>query len=63
LLPVEVADKAEACRQRSLGRPLVPEAVRQRLRELVGADPEASPLEVLRQLREASCARRRPWWE
>ncbi|HEX2219575.1 MAG TPA: IS21 family transposase [Gemmatimonadales bacterium] len=50
--PVEAADEAEARRQRGLGRPPVPAAVRQRLRELLGADPEAPPLEVLRQLRE-----------
>ena len=50
--PVEEADEAEARRRRGLGRPPVPEAVRQRLRELLGADAEAPPLEVLRQLRE-----------
>jgi transposase len=46
------ADDTEARRQRRVGRPPVPEPVRQRLRELVAADPEAPPLEVLRQLRE-----------
>ena len=50
--PVEAADEAEARRRRGLGRPPVPEAVRQRLRELLGSEPEAPPLEVLRQLRE-----------
>lgn len=46
------ADDTEARRQRRVGRPPVPETVRLRLRELVSADPEAPPLEVLRQLRE-----------
>lgn len=54
--PVEVAEEAEARRRRGLGRPPVPEAIRQRLRELLGADPETPPLEVLRQLREEGTA-------
>ena len=49
---VESADDAEARRLRRVGRPPVPESVRQRLRELVAADFKAPPLEVLRQLRE-----------
>ncbi len=54
--PVEGAEEAEARRRRGLGRPPVEVAVRQRLRELLGADPEAPPLEVLRQLREEGTA-------
>lgn len=54
--PVEAAEEAEARRRRGLGRPPVEAAVRQRLRELLGADPEAPPLEVLRQLREEGTA-------
>lgn len=54
--PVEAAEEAEARRRRGLGRPPVAEGVRQRLRELLGADPEAPPLEVLRQLREEGTA-------
>lgn len=49
---IDRADDAQARRQRRVGRPPVPEPVRLRLRELVAADPEASPLEILRQLRE-----------
>jgi len=50
--PVEVAEEAEARRLRGLGRPPVAEGVRQRLQELIWADPQAPPLELLRQLRE-----------
>jgi transposase len=50
--PVEQADDAEARRRRAVGRPAIPEEVRARLRELLAADPEAPPLEFLRQLRE-----------
>lgn len=50
--PVEAADDQEARRRRRVGRPPVPEAVRTRLNDLILADPEAPPLEVLRQLRE-----------
>lgn len=49
---IDSADDTEARRLRRVGRPPVPESVRQRLRELVAADPGAPPLEVLRQLRE-----------
>lgn len=50
--PVEQADDAEARRRRRVGRPAVPEEVRTRLKDLIVADPEAPPLEILRQLRE-----------
>jgi transposase len=50
--PVNGADDAEARRRRGLGRPPVPEEIRTRLRDLISADPEAPPLEYLRQLRE-----------
>lgn len=50
--PVEAADEAEARRLRRIGRPPVAQAVRERLQELIRADPQAPPLEVLRQLRE-----------
>src|SRR5690606_39268410 len=50
--PIEEADDAEARRQRRVGRPPVPEETRSRLRDLIAADPEAPPLEFLRQLRE-----------
>jgi transposase len=49
---IDCADDAQARRQRRVGRPPIPEPVRLRLRELVAADPEAPPLEILRQLRE-----------
>src|SRR5690606_23259526 len=50
--PVEEADDSEARRRRAVGRPAVPEGVRSRLKDLIVADPEAPPLEILRQLRE-----------
>ena len=50
--PVENADEAEARRRLGIGRPALPEAVRLRLRELLEDNPEAPPLEHLRQLRE-----------
>jgi transposase len=49
---IEGSDDGAARRARRLGRPGVREEVRARLRELMVADPEAPPLEVLRQLRE-----------
>jgi transposase len=50
--PVEEADDLEARRLRRVGRPPLPEPTKLRLRELIAADPEAPPLEFLRQLRE-----------
>lgn len=50
--PVDEVDDAEARRCRAVGRPPVPEQARLRLRDLIAADPEAPPLELLRQLRE-----------
>lgn len=50
--PVDGSSDSEARRRRAVGRPSVPEAVRTRLRDLLAADPEAPPLELLRQLRE-----------
>lgn len=50
--PVESASDTEARRARGVGRPGVPERARDRLRELIAADPEAPPLEFLRLLRE-----------
>jgi transposase len=50
--PVDDPDDARARRARALGRPPVPEGVRERLRELVLEDSKAPPLELLRQLRE-----------
>jgi transposase len=50
--PVTETDDTTARRQRGVGRPAVSEGVRLRLRELIAADPEAPPLELLRQLRE-----------
>lgn len=49
---VGASDDGAERRARRMGRPRVGEAVRERLRELIEADPEAPPLEVLRQLRE-----------
>jgi transposase len=49
---VESASDAADRQGRPVGRPPVPEAVRRRLRELLAEDPEAPPLEFLRQLRE-----------
>jgi transposase len=50
--PVEEPDDTRARRARRVGRPPLPEQVAQRTRELVSEDPQAPPLEVLRQLRE-----------
>jgi transposase len=50
--PMDTADDQLARRSRNVGRPAVPDAARSRLRELIAADPEAPPLEFLRQLRE-----------
>jgi transposase len=50
--PVEEADDVEGRRRRRIGRPAVPGEVRVRLRDLLAADPQAPPLEFLRQLRE-----------
>src|SRR5690606_31374823 len=50
--PVVSASDAEERRRRGVGRPGVPERVRLRLGELVGEEPEAPPLEILRRLRE-----------
>jgi len=50
--PVGTADDGEARKQRRVGRPSVPDAVRSRLGALVAADPVGPPLEVFRQLRE-----------
>lgn len=50
--PVVSASDAEERRRRGVGRPGVPERVRLRLAALVTEDPEAPPLELLRQLRE-----------
>jgi transposase len=49
---VEGASDVQARRRRGVGRPAVPDPVRDRLRELIAADPAAPPLEFLRQLRE-----------
>jgi hypothetical protein len=50
--PIDDADDRKARRRRSVGRPGVPDRVRARMKELIVADPEAPPLEILRQLRE-----------
>jgi transposase len=50
--PVVEPDDQRARSARRVGRPPVPDRVAQRLRELVAEDPQAPPLEVLRQLRE-----------
>jgi transposase len=50
--PVEEPDDTRARRARRVGRPPLQEQVAQRTRELVSEDPQAPPLEVLRQLRE-----------
>lgn len=50
--PVEEPDDQRARSARRVGRPPLPDHVGQRLRELVEEDPQAPPLEVLRQLRE-----------
>jgi transposase len=49
---VDEADDAKARQTRRVGRPAVAESARLRLRDLIAADPEAPPLEFLRQLRE-----------
>ena len=50
--PIEEADDRQARRRRGVGRPAVADEVRLRIKELMLSDPEAPPLEVLRQLRE-----------
>lgn len=50
--PVESGDDRAERRARQMGRPRVADEVRSRLRDLIVEDPEAPPLEVLRQLRE-----------
>lgn len=49
---VEETDDRRARRARQVGRPPVSDSLPQRLRSLIAEDPEAPPLEVLRQLRE-----------
>jgi transposase len=51
-LPVSEPNDQRARSARRVGRPPLPDRVGQRLRELVAEDPQAPPLEVLRQLRE-----------
>lgn len=50
--PVQESGDARARHLRGVGRPAVPEGVRQRVRSLIDADRDAPPLEVLRRLRE-----------
>jgi transposase len=50
--PVQGADDVQARRRSGVGRPAVAEKIRRRLQELIAADPQAPPLEFLRQLRE-----------
>jgi transposase len=50
--PVTEADDAEARQRRGVGRPALDDATRIRLGDLLVGDPEAPPLEHLRQLRE-----------
>lgn len=50
--PVEDGDDAAERRRRGIGRPPVPGEVKERLVALMAEDPEAPPLEYLRQLRE-----------
>ena len=50
--PIEGSDDEASRRARRLGRPRIAAEVRARMRELMVGDPEAPPLEVLRQLRE-----------
>ncbi|HEX2208143.1 MAG TPA: helix-turn-helix domain-containing protein, partial [Longimicrobium sp.] len=50
--PVNEPDDKRARSARRVGRPPLPDRVTQRLRELAAEDPQAPPLEVLRQLRE-----------
>jgi transposase len=49
---VETADDAVARQARGVGRPAVAAEVRTRVRALLAEDPEAPPLEILRQVRE-----------
>lgn len=50
--PVAEGDDEAERRRRGIGRPSVPEGLKRRLVELMKEDPEAPPLEFLRQLRE-----------
>ena len=50
--PVAEGDDAAERRRRGIGRPPVPETVKDRLVDLMAEDPQAPPLEYLRQLRE-----------
>lgn len=50
--PVDEADDEVARRRRGVGRPALPALVSERLRNLLQQDPQAPPLEYLRQLRE-----------
>lgn len=49
---IDEADDSAGRRQRHVGRPRVPAEIRARLKDLLSADPEAPPLEFLRQLRQ-----------
>lgn len=49
--PIDEADDRKARRQRAVGRPAVAAEVRSRMKDLLLFDPEAPPLEILRQLR------------
>lgn len=50
--PVQDSDDARERRRRGVGRPAVSDRVRQRVKDLLSADPDVAPLELLRQLRE-----------
>jgi transposase len=50
--PVESGDDGAARRRKGVGRPPTSDGVKGRTRELLVEDPEAPPLEILRQLRE-----------
>jgi transposase len=50
--PVAEPDDQRVRKAHRVGRPPVPETLAVRMRELVAEDPQAPPLEVLRQLRE-----------
>lgn len=50
--PIDEAGDGKARRQRAVGRPSVADQVRTRMKDLPLIDPEAPPLEILRQLRE-----------
>ncbi len=50
--PVEKWDDVAERKRRGIGRPGIPARVRERLHELIAADPESPPLEYLRVLRE-----------